>query len=86
MDAVTIAPVLDFPPCTTLDQIDEVEHIFFGFFPGLRQFVRRILPVEHAEGVAAPDYSDALVTAKQHGTVQRVYGTNLCARPPGEAV
>lgn len=84
MDTLISAPVLDFPPCSSVPQVEASEHILLAIFPTLQGFVRKVAPVEYAEGLARPDQPDALVT-RHNGAVRRTYGVNLLS-PAGGAV
>ena len=62
-----------FPPCTSMQQIEGIELIIFGVFPGLRSFTREITPVERAAGII---YPHALVQKTADG-ISRKFGTTI---------
>ena len=62
-----------FPPCTSMQQIEGIELMVFGAFPGLRNFTREITPVERAAGII---YPHALVEKTPDG-ISRKYGTTI---------
>jgi len=64
---------LPFLPCTSIQQIEGIELIVFGAFPGLRNFTREITPIERAAGII---YPPALVQKTADG-IRRKYGSTI---------
>lgn len=61
-DYAISAQVLDFPPCSSVEQIQFIELLLFGFFPGLTTFIRETTAFERAVGVA---HTHVLVTKSE---------------------
>jgi len=62
-----------FPPCTSMQQIEGIELIIFGLFPGLRSFTCKITPVERAAGIIYPH----AYVRKLGGCITRKYGAMI---------
>ena len=62
-----------FPPCTSMRQVEGIELIIFGLFPGLRNFTREITRVERTAGIL---YPHALVQKTANG-ISRRYGITI---------
>jgi len=62
-----------FPLCTSMQQIEGIELIIFGVFPGLRNFTRAITPVESAAGIIYPH----VFVQKTPDGISRKYGATV---------
>lgn len=67
---VPSAKVLDFPPCSSIDQVVFAEQFIFGLLPGLTKFIRETTAIERAVGIS---FMHVLVT-KNGNVITRVYG------------
>ena len=74
-DFVASAPQLDFPPCHSLELVLISEHLMFGFFPALPQFIRAITSAERAAGFG--DGFEAVLVTKASGRIERTYGNSI---------
>ena len=66
---------MDFPPCSSLDQVLFVEELLFAIFPTLTEFIRPVTAAEREAGIGN-EYGEALVT-KADGGMTRFYGTSI---------
>ena len=74
MDEIKLShPVIDFFPCTTMQQVEITEWFIFGLVPGLTSFTRDLTPAERAAGIS---YPHALVEKTAAG-ITRKYGTAI---------
>jgi hypothetical protein len=72
-DCATSAPMLAFPSCCCVEQLEIAEHFLFGLLPGLTKFIREITEFERAAGITD---THALIT-KGESYITRTYGLGI---------
>jgi hypothetical protein len=69
------AALMEFPPCSSLAQVEFCEQMIFGLIPSLTEFIRPITLAEREAGIGN-GYPAALVLKADRGIV-RLYGTSI---------
>ena len=69
------APVLEFPPCYSIEQMKVSEILMFGIFPTLTKFIREITASERMAGIS--DVNSVALVTKSDGGIERMYGTTV---------